>query len=93
MEEFRNLRWIGTKPDHLDYVNTQLLFIGESSGIEKATEPRKKDQKEGKEEPKEVLEEFEEEDMERMKNLSDSDAVYKDLEAHAGEYPDLMTTF
>ena len=93
MEEFRDLRWAGTKPAHLDYVNAQLLFVGESSGIEKAMEPRKKDQKEGREEPREVLEELEEEDVARMKNLPDSDAVYKDLEARAGEYPDLLTTF
>lgn len=92
-DEFRNLRWMPSKPEHLDTVNAQILFIGESSGIDKAVEPRKKDQKEGKEEPREVLEELEEEDLARMKGLSDSDAVFRDLETHAGEYPDMMTTF
>ncbi|KAI0965503.1 hypothetical protein F4678DRAFT_334391 [Xylaria arbuscula] len=48
LEEFRSLRWMPSQPHHLDYVNTQFLLIGESSGIAKATKPQKEDKQEGK---------------------------------------------
>ncbi|KAF6825659.1 hypothetical protein CPLU01_10159 [Colletotrichum plurivorum] len=93
--EFGDLRWSPTKPAHLDFANAQILMIGESSGIKKATEPRKKDVKEGKEDPKEVLEEIEEEDTKRMEHLAgdDSTAIFADLQARAKDYPKLQTTF
>ena len=87
---------MGTSPKHLDIVGTQFLLVGESSGIEKATQPDKKDQKDGdKEDPKEELEKLEDEDTERMKHLGkdDSDAIFADLEVHAKDYPKLQTTF
>lgn len=92
---FRSLRWMGTDPKHLDYVNTQFLLIGEGSGIDKATEPQKEDQKDGKDEPLEELEKLEEEDTYRMEDLKgdDSAAIYADLEVHAKDYPKLQTTF
>ncbi|KAK4170533.1 hypothetical protein QBC43DRAFT_306387 [Cladorrhinum sp. PSN259] len=95
LEEFRSLRWAPTQPKHLDYVNTQFLLVGESSGIDKALEPQEKDQKEGKGEPADELEKLEEEDYERMKDLSQDDAgrIFADLQVHAGEYPKLQTTF
>ncbi|KAK4454705.1 hypothetical protein QBC34DRAFT_392413 [Podospora aff. communis PSN243] len=95
LEEFRTLRWMGTLPKHLDYVNTQILLVGESSGVKKAREPQKEDKKDGVEEPAEELEKLEEEDLERMKALSDDDTgrVFADLDAHAKEYPKLQTTF
>lgn len=93
-EEFRDLRWMPSKPEHLDYANAQILMIGES-GLKNATEPRKKDVKEGNEEPKEVLEEIEEEDTKRMEKLADDDsiAIFADLQARAKDYPKLQTTF
>lgn len=86
---------MGTKPSHLDYVNAQILLIGESSGIQKAVEPQKEDKESGAKEPVEVLEELEEEDLERMKDLpgDDSAAIFADLQARANDYPKLQTTF
>ncbi|ORY67529.1 uncharacterized protein BCR38DRAFT_483145 [Pseudomassariella vexata] len=94
-EEFRALRWMPTQPKHLDYVNTQFLLIGESSGLAKATEPQKKDIKEGKDEPLEEMEKLEDEDTHRMQDLKgdDSAAIFADLEAKAKYYPKLQTTF
>ena len=95
MDEFRCLRWLPTRPAHLDYSNAQMLLIGETSGIEKATEKQKEDEKEGKEDPKEALESLEEEDLERMRHLpgDQSASIYADLEADAKEYPKLKTKF
>ncbi|KAI1808783.1 hypothetical protein F4811DRAFT_308 [Daldinia bambusicola] len=91
---FRALRWVATQPKHLDYVNTQFLLVGESSGIQKATEPQK-GQKEGQEDPIEELERLEDEDTHRMESLQgdDSDVIFKDLHVHAQDYPKLQTTF
>lgn len=95
LEEFRSLRWVPTQPKHLDFVNTQFLLIGESSGIEKALEPPEGDKKQKKEEPAEEMEMLEEEDTQRMQGLSenDSDRVFADLQVHATDYPKLQTTF
>ncbi|KAM0273985.1 hypothetical protein ACHAQH_008077 [Verticillium albo-atrum] len=94
-EEFQGRRWLPSKPAHFDYPNAQILLIGESSGVEKALEPQKKDQKNGKEEPEEVLKDLGDDDVDRMKHLggSDSEAIFKDLQASADDYPKLMTTF
>lgn len=87
MDEFRSLRWIPSKPEHLNYANAQILLVGESSGIRKATEPQGDDEKG----PLEVMEELEDEDWTRMKHLSgdESAAIFKDLEASAEDYPKL----
>lgn len=95
MDDFRGLRWMPSRPEHFDFPNAQILLIGESEGVDKAVEPRKKDEKEGKEEPREVLEELKDEDVDRMRGLTDSDsgAIFRDLDARAEEYPKMMTTF
>ncbi|KAJ4290062.1 hypothetical protein N0V88_006566 [Collariella sp. IMI 366227] len=95
LEEFKSLRWAPTQPKHLDYVNTQFLMVGESSGVEKALEPQEEDEKEGKKEPGEEMEELEEEDAKRMNGLSDDDSakIYADLQVDAEDYPKLQTTF
>jgi hypothetical protein len=95
LEEFRSLRWVATQPKHLDYVNTQFLLVGESSGLEKALAQQTEDQKAGKAEPAEEMEKLEEEDMQRMKDLreDDSSRIFADLQADAGNYPKLQTTF
>lgn len=95
IDEFRSLRWLPSKPAHLDYVNAQILLIGESSGPDTALEPTEEDEKEGKEEPKEVLEHLEEEDLKRMRHLpgDQSASVFADLTIHAKDYPKLQTTF
>ncbi|KAJ4419614.1 hypothetical protein N0V85_000943 [Neurospora sp. IMI 360204] len=95
LKEFRSLRWLPTQPKHLDYVNTQFLLVGESSGVEKALEPQKVDEKENKETPAEELEKLEEEDLQRLKGLSDDDSgrIFADLKVNADDYPKLQTTF
>lgn len=94
-EEFRDLRWIPSRPNHLDYDNSQTLLIGESSGIEKALTPQEEDEKANKDKPLEAMEELEEEDLKRMKHMpGDSSAsIYADLKARAEDYPKLQTTF
>jgi hypothetical protein len=93
LEEFRALRWAPLNPKHLNYPNTQFLLVGESSGIQKATEPQK--DAEGDEAPLEELEKLEDEDTHRMQDLKgdDSTAIFTDLEARAADYPKLQTTF
>ncbi|RWA05943.1 hypothetical protein EKO27_g9163 [Xylaria grammica] len=95
LDEFRALRWIPSRPHHLDFVNTQFLLVGESSGIAKATEPQREDEEEGKEKPGEELELLEDEDARRMEALrdGDSEAIFADLGTLAKGYPDLKTTF
>lgn len=70
-------------------------MVGESSGVKKALWPQEEDQKEGKEEPAEEMEKLEDENAQRMKALSkdDSGRIFADLQAQAGEYPKLQTTF
>ncbi|KAL2258745.1 hypothetical protein VTK26DRAFT_7815 [Humicola hyalothermophila] len=94
-EDFRSLRWAPTQPKHLDYANTQFLLVGESSGVQKALEPRGDDQNESKAEPTEEMEKLEEEDTQRMKGLSDDDSarIFADLQVHAEDYPKLQTSF
>lgn len=86
---------MSTQPKHLDYVNTQFLLVGESSGVDKALEPQKADEKESKQEPAEELEKLEEEDLQRLKDLSDDDSgrIFADLKVNADDYPKLQTTF
>ncbi|KAK3330721.1 hypothetical protein B0H66DRAFT_469549 [Apodospora peruviana] len=94
-KEFRSLRWMPTQPKHLDFVSTQFLLVGESSGVDKALEPQKEDQTKENAEPIDELEKLEEEDTKRMSGLSKDDAtsIFADLEVHANDYPKLQTTF
>ncbi|KAJ6441121.1 hypothetical protein O9K51_06916 [Purpureocillium lavendulum] len=78
---------------HLDYVNAQVLLVGESSGIEKAVEPQEEET--DKEEPLDTLEHLEDEDLKRMRGLpgGQSASIFADLHAQAEDYPELQTTF
>lgn len=89
------MRWLPSKPEHLDYTNAQILLIGESSGLEEALQPLEDDEKDGKKNPKEALENLEEEDLERMRHLpgDQSASVFADLTIHAKDYPKLKTSF
>lgn len=84
-----------SEPEHFNYVNSQILLIGESSGLEKAMEPQKQDQENGKEEPEDVLEHLEGEDLKRMRHLpgDQSASIFADLQVQAKDYPKLQTTF
>ncbi|KAK3393975.1 hypothetical protein B0H63DRAFT_459634 [Podospora didyma] len=94
-EEFHSLRWLPTQPKHLDFVNTQFLLVGESSGIDKALETQEEDGKTEAEDPAKEMEKLEDEDARRMKDLSSDDAsrIFADLQVHAKDYPKLQTTF
>ncbi|KAK1714556.1 hypothetical protein CaCOL14_007380 [Colletotrichum acutatum] len=93
-DDFRDLRWTNTKPEHLDYPNAQFLFIGQSE-FSNAVEPKSKDVKAGKENPEDILEEIADEDEKRMEHLSgdDSASIFADLQVRAKDYPKLQTTF
>ncbi len=95
LEEFHSLRWVPTRPKHLDYVNTQVLLVGESSGVTKALEPQEESAKEGMAEPQEEMEKLEDDDALRMEGLGrdDSERVFADLQADSSDYPKLQTTF
>jgi len=95
LEEFHSLRWVPTQPKHLDFVNTQVLLVGESSGVTKALELQDEDVKQGVAEPAEEMEKLEDEDVRRMKGLGkdDSARIFADLKVHTGDYPKLQTTF
>ena len=86
---------MSTKTSHLDYVNSQVLLIGESSGLDKAMAAQKEDEEKGLKKPREVLEHLEQEDQKRMKGLSgdQTEAVFADLETSAKGYPRMLTTF
>lgn len=86
---------MGTLPKHL-VPKSQFLLVGESSGLEKAMQPGKKDEKdEDKDEPIEEMEKLEHEDTDRMEHLGkdDSDAIFADLEVQAKDYPKLQKAF
>jgi hypothetical protein len=72
----------------------QILLVGESSGIEKATDLPQSQAKEG-EDPKEELEDLADEDEKRMEKLSadDTEAIFKDLQASAKDLPDMQMEF
>jgi len=90
---FGSLRWQPTTPEHLNYINSQFLLIGESEGIANALEHGEDGKGDGK--PREELEKLEDEDTHRMEALKgdDSAAIFADLGARAGDYPKLETTF
>jgi hypothetical protein len=69
MEEFRGLRWMPTQPKHLDHANTNVLLIGESSGLDKATEVQTDDKQNHTDTPLQEMEKLEGEDDIRVKNL------------------------
>lgn len=69
MDEFRNRRWMPLEPKHLDYPNAQLLIIGESHRLDRATEALDRDQHHDKETPLEEMEKLEGEDEIRVKHL------------------------
>ena len=109
MDEFRDLRWGPLTPRLLDYVNTQFLLIGESSGIKRAFGEGKQVGEKEKEETKEEIERLEGEDEIRVKHLKGKcevygegmcanrligdDAVFADLGISKKEYPQVPSTW
>ena len=93
MDEFRGRRWMPLQPKHLEYPNAQLLIIGESRGLDHATEALDRDQRNGKETPLEEMEKLEGEDEIRVKHLQGDDAVFADLGLSSKEYPKVQTTW
>ena len=87
------MRWAATTPAHLDYANTQILLVGESSGLDKAVEQQSRDAKAGREAPGEELEKLEEEDEHRIENLKGDDTIFEDLGISSKEYPKVKSTW
>jgi len=81
MEAFGTRSWNSVNPKYLDYVNAEILFIGEDTHIEA--------------EEDEELEKLAAEDEERIKEMmkskkeqADDDGIFKDLELSREEYGD-----
>ncbi|KAK5137980.1 hypothetical protein LTR08_005777 [Meristemomyces frigidus] len=90
MEEFGNLGWLPTTPEHLNYPNAQILLIGESSGLD-ALDGDKKDG--AKETALEEIEKLEHEDELRVEHMQGDDTVFVDLGISKKDYPKVMTTW
>ena len=75
-------------PKHLDYANAQFLLIGESRGVEAATEQKESDAKKNgeKETVLEELEKLEGEDEIRVRHLESEDAVFEDLKLFGDDF-------
>ncbi|KAF8461084.1 hypothetical protein BDZ91DRAFT_765927 [Kalaharituber pfeilii] len=82
MEEFRGLRWIAALPKHLDFVNADILLIGEKSEL---PEHEKQDTA-----AIEQLEELQQEDLTR---LDGSHKVFSDLELSKQQYSGISSTW
>jgi len=95
LEEFRGLAWAEIQPEHLNYVNAQILLIGEGTegSMGKALESTSKDQKDSKETPMEELEKLEHEDELRVQHLHGDDSVFDDLKMSKRDYPQVLTTW
>jgi len=81
MKAFGTRNWNSVNPKYLDYVNAEILFIGEDTQIEA--------------EEDEELEKLAAEDEERIKEMmqskkgeADDDGIFKDLELSREEYGD-----
>ncbi|KAK1811329.1 hypothetical protein LTR12_014317 [Friedmanniomyces endolithicus] len=90
LDEFGSLGWLPARPEHLNYVNAQVLLIGEDFNGE-GTNKDEKD--ESKETPVEELEKLEHEDELRIQHLKGDDTVYLDLGISAKDYPSVKTTW
>lgn len=81
MKAFGTRNWNSVNPKYLDYVNAEILFIGEDTQVEA--------------EEDEELEKLAAEDEERIKEMmqnkkggADDDGIFKDLELSREEYGD-----
>ncbi|OJJ60731.1 hypothetical protein ASPSYDRAFT_758117 [Aspergillus sydowii CBS 593.65] len=94
-QKFRDLRWIPTEPELLDYPNAQFLMIGSASGdLGKAATAEPGDKRPEEEEPGEEIVKMEDENEDRIEALGGDHAIYKDLGYHAQEkYSKLETTW
>ncbi|WPH00446.1 Hypothetical protein R9X50_00327500 [Acrodontium crateriforme] len=93
-EEFRGRGWMPVHPKHLDYVNAQILLIGENFEDSSNLDAAPKDEKdENKETPEEELEKLEGEDEVRVEHLNGDDTIFADLGISSKDYPSVMTTW
>ena len=91
-ESFRGLRWAPLRPEHIDYVNSHLLLVGESRGTDSVLT----DDHAGRELSAE-LDELADDDINRMRRLgsTEAEAVFASLHAQdqAEGQPELAKTF
>ncbi|TGZ80133.1 hypothetical protein EX30DRAFT_320428 [Ascodesmis nigricans] len=83
MGEFGGLKWGPLQPKHLDYKNSEILFIGEKQFPEEG-------EHEGTEQE---LSKLEYEDEARVKHLNDTDSVFADLEKNKKELGEFTTNW
>ncbi|KAM3522856.1 hypothetical protein MY4038_008437 [Beauveria bassiana] len=90
LEEFGSYRWIPTKPEHLNYKNTQLLLIARGEKPQLAT-----GDEEGQAKVEDEIEELMEEDLKGMQHLSsnESEALVADLHAKSKWFHDIPSSF
>lgn len=94
MDAFRGRGWMPAEPKHLDYVNAQVLLIGEDIDSSHALEATKKDQEnDAKETPAEEMDKLEHEDEIRVSHLKGDDTVFADLGLSKSEYEGVSTTW
>ncbi|KAL3482441.1 hypothetical protein BJX99DRAFT_2414 [Aspergillus californicus] len=93
--KFRDLRWIPTEPDLLDFPNAQFLMVGSATGeLGKAATAEPGDKRPEEEQPEEELVKMEGENEDRIETLGGDHAIYEDLGYHAKDkYPKLLTTW
>ncbi|KAL1892330.1 hypothetical protein Sste5346_007068 [Sporothrix stenoceras] len=75
-KSFRKLRWAPLRPEHLDYVHSHMLLVGESKGVERLLN----DEHGGRELSAE-LDELADDDLDRMRRLgsTEAEAVFASL--------------
>ncbi|OAA71242.1 hypothetical protein ISF_01793 [Cordyceps fumosorosea ARSEF 2679] len=90
LEEFGSHRWVPTKPEHLDYKNTQLLLIGQGEKPQLTT-----GDVEGQAKVEDEMEVLMEEDLKGMQHLSsnESEAIFADLHAKSEWFHNIPESF
>ncbi|CRG88189.1 hypothetical protein PISL3812_05216 [Talaromyces islandicus] len=90
MAKFRDLRWVPTEPELLDYPNSQFLMIGEAQdNLGKAGEALPGAEKETKERPADELGKLEGENEERVDALAGDHTIFDNLGLDAKKYGEL----
>ncbi|KAL5337323.1 hypothetical protein BJX70DRAFT_248843 [Aspergillus crustosus] len=84
LQKFKDLRWIPTEPELLDYPNAQFLMVGSAVGdLGKAATAESGDKRPEEQQPEEELTKMEDENEARIEALGGDHAIYKDLGYHA----------
>lgn len=88
MDEFRGRGWMPAEPKHLDYVNAQVLLIGESIDSHALEATKQDEESSQKETPAEEVEKLEREDEIRIKHLKGMSIPTEHIVAFANTHYD-----